>query len=207
MTKLVMGPIPVEGEDDHYPKGPDGNPGEKVRFTIHAEKCPNRPGVEAVLEHFQGKVLPWESAVADVASGGVAAALVVGGYNFNWVPAADADTLSKLSYLAILDILPNALTDSAHVVLPGVSFAEKEGTFVNYKGLAQPIKPAIRPIGDSRPDARILMELSGRRGLFHAPTLRKEIAETIPALAAMATGDLGDLGVRLDAAVPEAAGV
>jgi NADH-quinone oxidoreductase subunit G len=207
MTKLVMGPIPVEGEDDHYPKGPDGNPGEKVRFTIHAEKCPNRRGVELVLKHFEGKVLPWESAVADVASGGVAAALVVGGYNFNWVPAADADTLSKLSYLAILDILPNALTDSAHVVLPGVSFAEKEGTFVNYKGLAQPIKPAIRPIGDSRPDARILMELSGRRGLFHAPTLRKEIAETIPALAAMATGDLGDLGVRLDAAVPEAAGV
>ena len=80
----------------------------------------------------------------------------------------------------MLDILPNALTDSAHVVLPGVSFAEKEGVFVNHKGLAQQIKPAIRPAGDSRSDARILMELAGRRGLFHAPTLRKEIAENIP---------------------------
>jgi predicted molibdopterin-dependent oxidoreductase YjgC len=91
--------------------------------------------------------------------------------------------------------------------LPGVSFAEKEGTFVNFKGLAQQIKPAIRPVGDSRADARILMELAGRRGLFHAPTLRTEIAESIPALAALMVGELGDLGVRLDAAVPEAAGV
>ena len=206
-TKLVMGPVPVEGEDDHYPKRPDGKPEEKVRFTIRAEKCPNRRGVETILKHFEGKVLPWESAVADAASGRLAAALIVGGYNYNWVPPADAESLNKLSYLTVLDILPNALTDTAHVVLPGVSFAEKEGVFVNYKGLAQQIKPAIRPTGDSRSDARILMELAGRRGLFHAPTLRKEIAEQIPALAALAAGDLGDSGVRLDAAVPETAGV
>jgi predicted molibdopterin-dependent oxidoreductase YjgC len=90
--------------------------------------------------------------------------------------------------------------------LPGVSFAEKEGVFVNYKGLAQQIKPSIRPVGDARADARILMELAGRRGLYHAPTLRKEIAATIPALAALAVGDLGDDGVRIDAAKPEAVG-
>jgi NADH-quinone oxidoreductase subunit G len=201
-----MGPIPVEGEDDLYPKGPDGKPEGTTRFTIRAEKCPNRRGVEAVLKHFEGRVHPWESALADAESGRVAAAFVVGGYNHDWISAADAAKLSKVSYLTVLDILPNALTSAAHAVLPGASFAEKEGVFVNFKGLAQQIKPSIRPIGDARADARILMELAGRRGLYHAQTLRKEIAETIPALAALAVGDLGEFGVKLDAAVPETVG-
>jgi NADH-quinone oxidoreductase subunit G len=206
MTRLVMGPIPVEGDDDHYPKGPDGKPEASVRFTIHAEKCPNRRGVEAVLEHFEGRVAPWEAALRDVGTGGVAAAFVVGGYNGDWISQEAAAALGRLTYVAAMDILPTALTDSANAVLPGASFVEKEGTFVNQKGLAQRIKPAIRPIGEARPDGRILMELAGRRGLFHAPTLRKEIAETIPALAALGIGDLGEFGVRLDAVVPETVG-
>ena len=42
---LALGPIPVVGEDEHFPKG----------FTVFAEKCPNRRGVEAVLAHFTGQ--------------------------------------------------------------------------------------------------------------------------------------------------------
>jgi NADH-quinone oxidoreductase subunit G len=206
MTKLVMGPVPIEGEDDLYPKGPDGKPEAKTKFTIHAEKCPNRRGVETVLEHFEGRVHQWESALEDAESGRVAAAFVVGGYNHDWMTAEQAARLSRVTYLVVQDILPNALTSAAHVVLPGVSFAEKEGVFVNYKGLAQQIKPAIRPIGDSRADARIFMELAGRRGLYHAPTLRKEIAEAIPEFTALAVGDLGDLGVPLEAGKSEAVG-
>jgi len=198
MTRLVMGPVPVEGEDDHYPKGPDGKPEDKVRFTIRAEKCPNRRGVEAVLEHFEGKVVSWESALQDADAGNLAAALVIGGYNYNWVPASAAAALNRLAFLAVIDILPNALTDVAHAVLPGAAFVEKEGVFVNHKGLAQQIKPAIRPPGDARADARILMELASRRGLYHAPTLRREIANAIPALASLGVGNLGDSGVQLD---------
>ena len=39
---LVLGPVPTVGEDERFPKG----------FTICAEKCPNRRGVEAVISHF-----------------------------------------------------------------------------------------------------------------------------------------------------------
>jgi len=131
---------------------------------------------------------------------------VVGGYNFDWASEPASRTLHKLSYLAVLDILPNSLTDAAHAVLPGASFAEKEGVFVNAKGLAQQIKPAVKPPGDARTDARILMELAGRRGLYHAPTLRKEIAAEIPALAALASGDLGEFGVKIGVQTPQAVG-
>ena len=57
---LALGPVPVRGEDQTFKpdqtKGRTGDTSFVVPrpFTIHAEKCPNRRGVEAILEHFQG---------------------------------------------------------------------------------------------------------------------------------------------------------
>ena len=80
---------------------------------------------------------------------------------------------------------------SAHFVLPGGAFAERDGTFVNHAGLAQAIHRAIAPPDEAWPDGRILWQLAGRRGLFHAPTLRQEMAQEIPALAAAGWRRLG----------------
>src|SRR5262249_30374495 len=46
-VRLFLGPVPVVGQDDTYPKDRKGNPppAEHVKFTIRAEKCPNRKGV------------------------------------------------------------------------------------------------------------------------------------------------------------------
>ena len=44
------------------------------------------------------------------------------------------------------------------------------------------------------------MELAEKKGMFHAPTLRKEIAGVVPALAALSVGELGELGVKLEQA-------
>src|SRR5262249_26374007 len=54
-VRLALGSIPVVGEDDTYPKDRRGQPAQPVKFTIRAEKCPNRRGVEKVIEHFQIK--------------------------------------------------------------------------------------------------------------------------------------------------------
>jgi NADH-quinone oxidoreductase subunit G len=51
------GPVPVVGADDTYPKNAKGEPVEPVKFTIRAEKAPNRRGVVAVLEQLQGEVI------------------------------------------------------------------------------------------------------------------------------------------------------
>jgi len=45
---LALGSVPLVGRDDTYPKDRRGRPVEPVRFTIRAEKCPNRRGVEEV---------------------------------------------------------------------------------------------------------------------------------------------------------------
>src|SRR5262245_32215311 len=75
-VRLALGPVPVIGEDDRYPKDVKGNPVEPTRFVIRAEKCPNRRGVEAVLRHFQKSITPF----ADVAKESVDAMWFAGGY-------------------------------------------------------------------------------------------------------------------------------
>jgi NADH-quinone oxidoreductase subunit G len=102
-----------------------------------------------------------------------------------------------LELLVVQDILPSPLSNVAKYVLPGGSFAEKDGTFVNHAGLAQAIHRAIQPPGEAWSDGRILMAMSERRGLFHAPTIRQEMAVEVPALAALEAGQLGEHGVQL----------
>src|SRR5207253_1595739 len=68
-VRLALGPVPVVGEDDTYPKDRRGRPTEPVKFTIRAEKCPNRRGVEEVLRHFQGDVTGFGDVLKAVAAG------------------------------------------------------------------------------------------------------------------------------------------
>src|SRR5205823_12512188 len=81
-------------------------------------------------------------------------------------------------------------------------FAEKVGTFINHAGLAQSIERSIRSPGEARPDGRILWELAGRRGLFHAASLRTEIGVQIESLAALRHASLGATGRLLHEGPP-----
>ena len=194
-TKLTLGPVPVSGSDDLYPKGPKGEPpaAGKVKFTIRAEKCPNRLGVEAVLRHFERSVITAESLGKSSAS----AWYVVGGYSAGWVNEKLDQAVGTPSLLIVQDIFPSPLSERADIVLAAGSFAEREGTYVNHAGLAQAAHASIRPPEEARADGRILMELAGRTGLFNAMALRKEIGTKIAELSAIAVGELGDYGVRL----------
>ena len=197
-ARLAIGPVRTVGADDLYPKDVHGQPASPTKFTIRAEKCPNRRGVEAVLKQIQGSVIEFSELLPQVSRGEIDALYVLGGDPEGWISEADAAPLGRLRLLVVQDLLASAASAKAQFVLAGAAWAEKDGTFVNHKGLAQAIHRALRGPEEARPDARILMELAERHGMFHAPTLRKEIAAAIPALAGLAVGDLGELGVMLD---------
>ena len=194
---LALGPVRVVGDDDHYPKDVHGRPVEPAKFTIRAEKCPNRRGVEIILQHFTGGVTPFGDVLGQAASGDFGAVYCVGGDPRGWINDELAAALAKPETVVVQDIFPSAATRHATMVLAGGSFAERDGTFVNHAGLAQGIRRAIHGPGDARPDGRILWELTGRRGLFNLAALRREMAEAIPALASLASGEVGEQGVRL----------
>lgn len=197
-VKLGLGPVKMVGEDDTYPKDFHGRSLEPVKFTIRAEKAPNRRGVEMVLHHFAGATTTLDDLAKDGTAGKLEAIYLVGGDPSGWLEPQQAEGLGKAALVILQDLFPSAISERADFLLSGGSFAERDGSFVNYKGLAQEIHRSIRGPDGSRPDGRILWDLTGRRGLFNAAAIRKEMAETIPAFAAFAHGKLGDCGVRLN---------
>lgn len=70
------------------------------------------------------------------------------------------EALKNLEFLLVQDIFLTETAELADVVLPGVTFAEKEGTFSNTERRVQRVRQAIKPIGDARPDWQIISELS-----------------------------------------------
>jgi NADH-quinone oxidoreductase subunit G len=196
-VSLALAPVRVLGEDDKYPKDVHGRPMEPVRFTIRAEKCPNRRGVEAILRHFAGDILPMGDVLGRAASGDFSTMYLVGGDPLGWITDQQAAAMEYLETLVVQDILPSPASRLATFLLPGGSFAERDGTFVNHAGLAQEIRRSIRGPGEARPDGRILWDLAGRRGLFNAALLRREMGEAIESLRPLTIGQLGEYGVRL----------
>jgi NADH-quinone oxidoreductase subunit G len=182
---------------------------EPARFTIRAEKAPNRRGVQLVLNHFTDAPLQFGDMLALAAGGELEALYVVGGDPSPWISEEQAAALEQVPLVVVQDLLESPASQRATFVLSGGSFAERDGVFINHAGLAQEIRRSVRGPDGCRPDNRILWELSGRTGLYQAAALRREIAATIPELAVLAGGDLGDLGVRLttpDRPLPLAAG-
>jgi NADH-quinone oxidoreductase subunit G len=202
-VRLALGPVPVVGQDDTYPKDRHGNATQPVKFTIRAEKCPNRRGVEEVLRHYQGEVIPFDTAVRLAGEGKLKALYLAAGYPprpGGWIQSEQAEALAKAPLLVVQDLLPSPVSEKAKYVIPAASFAEKDGCFVNHAGLAQAIHRAVRPPREARSDGQVFLDLQERRGLVHAPTLRAEMAREVPYFAGLGNADLGDYGIRLEEA-------
>jgi len=72
------------------------------------------------------------------------------------------EALEKIEFLVSQDIFLNETAQMAHVVLPGVSFAEKEGTFTNTERRVQRVRPALPIRGEARRDLEIICDLGQR---------------------------------------------
>ncbi|MBI4505588.1 MAG: molybdopterin-dependent oxidoreductase [Chloroflexi bacterium] len=86
-------------------------------------------------------------------------------------PAFTRAALERLDLLVVQDIFPSETAALAHVVLPACSVAETRGTFTNLERCVQVVRPAVTPVGGSRPDWWILGEM-----------LRRLVDPTRPAL-------------------------
>jgi formate dehydrogenase alpha subunit len=70
--------------------------------------------------------------------------------------------LREVDFLAVQDIFLNETGEFADVILPAVSFAEKSGTFTNTERRVQPIRQALEPFGEAKPDWEIITLLAQR---------------------------------------------
>lgn len=93
--------------------------------------------------------------------------------------------MRKLDFLVVQDIFLTETAELADVVLPGSSYAEKDGTFTATDRRIQRIYKAIDPVGDSKPDWQIINQLAQQMGApgfnFKSPEeIMVEIAALTP---------------------------
>jgi len=68
--------------------------------------------------------------------------------------------LEACEFLVLQEIFPSETATYADVLLPGVSFAEKSGTFTNTERRIQMVRKAVEPPGEAREDWRIIADLA-----------------------------------------------
>jgi predicted molibdopterin-dependent oxidoreductase YjgC len=100
----------------------------------------------------------------------------------------------------VQDIFLSETAELAHVVLPGVSFAEKDGTFTNTERRVQRVRKAVEPLGNARPDWQIICDLSSRLGYpmnYGSPgEIMEEIASLTPSYGGIRYERLEGLGLQ-----------
>ncbi|EGO5073197.1 formate dehydrogenase subunit alpha [Enterococcus faecalis] len=118
-----------------------------------------------------------------------AAGNVKGLYIFGEDPiVTDPDTghvrqaLESLDFLVVQELFMTETAAYADVVLPGISYAEKDGTFTNTERRVQRVRKAVEPRGQAREDYEIFCEVMTRMGYPCAYESAKEIMKEISAV-------------------------
>ncbi len=176
---IAMGPIPMSGEDETFPK----RNGRSVRFTIRSEKCPNKRGIEKILSSAGGSTCNFGDFTRKAGEGAFSAAWITGGYPTDWVTPELTKALAKIPLIFAQDIFPNAVTEAATVIVPSVSWAERAGSFMNFDGKIQPFEAAMAPLEGCQRDGQYLALIAGLPGLYNAARVREMMAKTMPEFA------------------------
>lgn len=167
---LLLGPVPMRGTDQTFAGG----------FTIRAEKCPNRQGVQHVLDGLADRQITWDQLLTQQArSRPYDAIWIAGGYPTDWNDADTAGRLRGTPLLVVQDLFPSPLADQAHWQLPATAFAERSGSFVNRGDRLQTFQWAVRPPRGALSEGQLYWRLLGRRGLYDARQVLAEVAEEI----------------------------
>jgi formate dehydrogenase major subunit len=153
------------------------------------------PGLAAQHEAITGRPLPtvrgmkipdmWDAALAGRLKG-----LWIIGYD---VAQTDPNlkkvrgALGRLEFLVVQDLFMSETAKLAHLVIPGASFLEKDGTFTNLERRIQRIRKAVDPPADVLPDWQVVSRVATRMGYRmryqHPSEIMDEMSRLTPMLA------------------------
>lgn len=108
--------------------------------------------------------------------------------------------LGKLDFLVVQDAFLTATAKLATVVLPGATFAEKNGTFTNLERRVQRLREAVTTPGEARQDWRIVSDLGVALGgdfdYREATDVLSEISTVVPMYRGITAAKLGSKGLQ-----------
>ena len=163
------------------------------------------PGVRAIYERVWGVTLDPEPGLRipnmlDAAQDGSFRALYVQGED---IAQSDPDTrhvtagLEAMEFVVVQDLFLNETANYAHVFLPGSTFLEKDGTFINAERRINLVRKAMAP-KNGFADWEITEKIANALGLNwhyrHPSEIMDEIAATTPSFAGVSYATLEELG-------------
>ncbi len=136
--------------------------------------------------------------LADAASGQLKALYLVG--EDPLVSYPDRALIEKSlenSFLVVQDLFMSATAQKADVVLPAVSFAEKDGTFTNAERRIQRVRKGINPKGEAKADFdifKLLLQAYGAEAPNNPAAAFAELAAVTPGYEMVSLDMLGAQG-------------
>ena len=106
--------------------------------------------------------------------------------------------IKSLDLLIVQEIFMTETAKHADVILPAASFLEKEGTFTNGERRIQRVNKVVEPIGETKADGQIMVDIMNRMGYKQAPytaqNVLEEVAKIVPFFAGVKWDELGEQG-------------
>jgi len=117
-------------------------PGTGDNFLLREDKAPNALGAElsGIKPGLNG--LSFDKIIDAVNSGQIKALYALEDDLISLRPEI-SEALQKLDLLIVHAVNFNAVTELADIIFPAASFAEKNGTMINFQGRIQRIRPAV----------------------------------------------------------------
>jgi len=138
------------------------------KFTIEGDRNPNTRGARAIGIAPGPQGLGLADMMRAAAEGKIRALLFLRGGPLEQFgdPAVVTQALRQAELSMVMDPMPSAVSERAQWVLPGVSFAERDGTYTISQGRVQRARKAFTMRGDTREDWRILQDLGRALGAW-----------------------------------------
>lgn len=109
----------------------------------------------------------------------------------------------NLDFIVVQELFMTATAELADVVLPASSYFEKDGTFTNGERRMQRVNKVVDPIGNTKPDGQIIIDVMSRLGYdqptglqYDAANVITEIADVVPFMSGLTWDRLGENGLQ-----------
>ncbi|MFC1553961.1 molybdopterin-dependent oxidoreductase [candidate division KSB1 bacterium] len=171
----------------------------KSGFVIKGDKLPNQEGLKFVFE-LNGPDLFGETILTKIESGEVKAVYIIHN-DLSDIPERTMEALKRLKFLAVEDIVWSPLAEMADVVLPGFTYMEKNGTFVNYQKRLQLHERAVAGPEGSKNTWDILRRIAGSGAnqlqWFSSSDIFLKMSKKYPVLNDLSHFKLNDKGILI----------
>jgi formate dehydrogenase major subunit len=106
--------------------------------------------------------------------------------------------LESTDLVVVQELFMTETAKYADVVLPGASFLEKSGTFTNGERRVQRVNKVVEPVGNTKPDGQIIVDIMNRMGYkqadYTAEGTLAEVSRIVPFFEGIVWDELGKNG-------------